>query len=241
MRSHANVAGRDHTAADTGTHYVLDDLDGRFTGDEAEAAWRRVRGLFLVYLPVYGAVLLTSWLLWHRTASQLGWIAFAVGAFTLAALKWRHNLLVFRYSTEDDEPTFVGVSTSIPPIIAVPVLVVAGIILFIAGTSTSLGRALASIFAKIETVHSAAGSLVAIVFVILGVGCIIAVLVILARGAYQLSKFVIRGFRPDPSDDWDDLGLIPWLLIFAGMISVGLWFNRGQLMEPFHTIWSWFN
>jgi hypothetical protein len=242
MRSDANVvAGKDLTAPGMGTQDAPDDLDGRFTGDEARAAWRQVRGLSLGALAVYGAVLLMAWLLWHRTVSQLGWLAFALAAFTVAALKWRHDLVGFSYSTEGDEPTFVGVATSIPRIIAVPALVAAGIALFIAGTSTGLGRALASIFDKIQTVYSAGGNALGIVAVIIVIACVIVALVILARAVYQLSKFVIRGFRPDPSYEWHELIAVPVLLLIAGGISWALWSNRGDLLAPFHTIWSWFN
>jgi hypothetical protein len=68
------------------------------TGDEATARWHQVRGLFNIEFVVLAAVLLASWLLWHRTLAQLGWMSLGVSALGLAASIWKHDLLAFSYN-----------------------------------------------------------------------------------------------------------------------------------------------
>src|SRR5689334_20670082 len=79
------------------------------SGDAARAQWRRVRFDFWATLAVSGVGLLLSWLVWHRTLDQLGWIALGLGALGIAVLLWRHNLMGYSYTTESgSEPTFTG-------------------------------------------------------------------------------------------------------------------------------------
>lgn len=51
--------------------------------------------------------------------------------------------------------TFVGRPPPVPRELAVPLLIVAGILLILAGTSTGIGRALASTFGVIQTLYNA--------------------------------------------------------------------------------------
>jgi hypothetical protein len=140
-----------------------DDEQGEFevTGDEATARWRAVRLQFYGGFAAAGAGLLASWLWWHRSLDQLAWIGLGLGAASLAVLIWKHDLIGFSYTkTGGPEPkvTFAGKRPPVPRELATPALLLAAAALLLAGTSTGIGRRLASVFGVVETLYDAGRS-----------------------------------------------------------------------------------
>jgi hypothetical protein len=221
---------------------VEDDDQGELdevTGASAKARWRDVRLLFFAGLVIYSAVLLISWLLWHRTPSQLTWIGCGLVAFDIAVLVWKHGLVGFSYSQEGSESVFESKRSPVPRELATPVLVLAGILFFLAGTSTHPGRWLASIFSWLQTIFGglqtlsdAGQNVIALLELPLAIPLLIVVLLVftgvglaaIAFGIYQFLLvivrgflFIVRGFRVDPEWEWEGVGLGH---LFVGVLSL---------------------
>jgi hypothetical protein len=226
-----------------------DEGEFKLSGEAARAQWRRVRFDFWATFVVYGVALLLSWLVWHRTLAQLGWIALGLGALAIAMLLWRHNLMGYSYSTESgSEPTFIGKRPWVPRELAIPVLLVAAILLILAGTSTGFGRALASIFGVIKTLYDAGVNVwsaiwtpveIVIILIIVGV-----VLYMTGAGVYLVLRFVFRG-RRDP-DEGTGIGLLIGGVVMLTFLTFMAWSivrNRelmmSEFLKPFRTILEW--
>ena len=241
----------------------------KLTGDEATARWRQVRGLFYVELSAAIAVLLASWLLWHRTPAQLGRIGLGLSLVNLAALIWKHNLLAFSYYRSSDsggtEVTFVGKPPPVPRKLAIPVLIAAGGLLVLAGTSTGLGYRLASAFDVVKALDEARQSTegiigiplaIIIILIMIGAGLMLVgeAVAMAGRGVYFLIKFAVRRFRPDPEEGTGAGNLLEgvatlvfscfFLTIPGYIIYYVIRFHDTVFDEssaPFRTIWGWFN
>jgi hypothetical protein len=111
-------------------------------GQEARMAWRQYRPWFWACLVVVGVSLLAGSLLWHRSMTQLIFLALGSTALSIAALIWRFGTIGFAYETSDGEATFTRRLSPLPRKIATPVLVVAGIFFILAGSPTRIGSAL---------------------------------------------------------------------------------------------------
>jgi hypothetical protein len=177
-----------------------------------------------------------------------------LGAVALAMVIACHGYVGFNYETTrvegTKEPTFTATRPFVPAGCAVPVLLAAAVLLFLAGTTTGVGRWLSSAFNVEETVRDAGANAVGVVVLPLfalallmiagfGVGATLA-------GLYFLVAYVARGFKPD-----EDVGtgLFPLLmgvvaLGFLTLITGGLWVSRAHIIEdmlhPFRVIAGWF-
>jgi hypothetical protein len=132
------------------------------TGEAATAQWRRVRVDFYGAFILAGAVVVLSLFLWHRTLDQLTWIGLGASAVIIGVLIWRHDLVSYSYpGTDSREVTFTGKRPPVPRELATPVLLLAGILLILAGTSTGPGRVLATVFGVIKTLYEAGQTAIA--------------------------------------------------------------------------------
>jgi hypothetical protein len=224
-------------------------------GEAAKAAWREVRSTVAVAVAGSIVVLLLSGLAWHRTEKQMEWIGLGCGAFILAALVWKHNILGFSYQTTSESGgqvtrSFASKPSPVPRGLAVPALVLAGLVLVVAGTGSGVGTWLSSTFAAVENAKETAtgltgiiglpiGALVLVVFVVAGLG-------LFFSGAYQFVKFAVGGFRRTSAED---SGLVE---VFMGVVLLGFcglmiyevvanWsYVLGQVLGPYRAIGRWF-
>jgi hypothetical protein len=131
------------------------------------------------------------------------------------------------------------------------VLLVAGILLILAGTSTGPGRVLATIFDVIKTLYEAGQAAIGIIWIPVGI-VIIAVMVgvplfFVGGGVYFFVGFVFRGFRREPEEGtglkYLTMGLV--LLAFEAYMAYMVIQNRELMMNewlaPFRTIVGWFS
>jgi hypothetical protein len=201
---------------------------------------------------VAGALLLVSLFLWHRTVDQLGWIGLGVSALSMAVLIWTDNLVGYSYpGTEGPEVTFTGKRPFVPRELVSPVLLVAGILLVLAGTSTGPGRVLATVFGVVRTLYEAGKSALGLLLLPLAIAIIVVLvgvpLLFVGGGLYFLITFVFRGFRPDPENGTGirflAIGLV--VLAFESFITYEVVQNRDLMMneifDPFRTIIGWFS
>jgi len=224
----------------------------KLTGEAATAQWRRVRFDLYATFVAAGVLVVLSLFLWHRTPDQLTWIGFGATALCLAVLIWRHNLVRWSYpGTDGPEPTFTAKRPPVPRALAAPVLLVAGILLVLAGTSTGPGRVLATIFGVIKTLYDAGLNVVKLVWTPIGIGVIVFLaaipLYVIGWGVYFLIGFVFRGFRRDP-DGGTGIKILSGglaLLALEAFIAYDIARHRDLMMNewlaPFRTIVGWFN
>ena len=227
------------------------------TGYEATARWRQVRLTFYTGLTVTGVGLLASWRLWHRSPEQLTWIGFSLGAGSLALLVWKHDLIGFSYNKSgggEPEETFRAKRLPVRREVAAPMLLIAAVLLFLAGTSTGFGRRLASILGVLQTLYDAGESAGAVALAPLTIPLFIIILLIMAAfgvgsvgtGAFLLFRFVIRGFKPSPGED-SGLPEFSIGIVLLGVVAVVVYslvhyrdFYLDTLLEPLRTVWGWF-
>jgi hypothetical protein len=227
------------------------------TGREARARWRQVRLQFYLGFAVIFIGLLAAWRLWHRSPEQLTWIAFSLGAGTLALRVWRHDLIGFSYSkASGDEPeeTFTAKRPPVRREIAAPVLLIAAGLLFLAGTSTGFGRRLASIFEGLKTLSDARESAWSIAFAPLTVPLFIIILLIMAAfgvalvgiGIAQLFRFAIPGFKRRPGEESglaefaSGIVLLGILALMAYSVLHNSDYYLDAVLGPLRTVWGWF-
>jgi hypothetical protein len=238
---------------------TLDDADAEhgvedeiaLTGDDAIAQWRKVRLLFIVaFLTSIGGPA-AAYQFWDRFIEQPIWMGFGITALFLAVLVWKHGLMAFAYNKAGDSAVFVGKRPPVPREIATPALLIAAVLLFLASTSTGVGRKLSSIFSSIKVLYEAGknvvgllGSVAAIILMLIfaAIG-----LTVVSIGIFYLVRFVVRGFRPDP-----EVGSgLPAFVVGVVALAVLVFFayvivryhdqTLDMAFEPFRTIWGWFH
>jgi hypothetical protein len=229
--------------------------DFEVTGAEAEARWRQVRGPFYVASAILVAVFLVSWLLWHRTWVQLGWICLGVGAFVMAAFIWRHNLVAFSYVVSsgagERKTSFVGKPPPVPRELAAPVLVLAGIVLFVAGTGTGIGRWLSSTLEAGKTVYDAGSGLAGLVLT--PIAAIVVLVIVgfgfglLGSGTITFSKVVVAVVRRRDAGGSTGLTELAMGTTILGVLTLMVFLivlNWDTVVDeafgPYRTIWGWF-
>jgi hypothetical protein len=224
-------------------------------GAAAKAHWREVRPLFAAAAVITCVVLLLSWLLWHRTLVQLGWIGLSCSSFTLAAMVWRYNLLGFSYDKSSGpgggRSSFTGKRPPVPRELAAPALVLGGIVLFVAGTETGVGRWLSSALEKAKTLHDAGAGVVG--FIVLPIGVLVLLVVVgagialLGSGIFRFAKFVVSKLRGKVTEDagLGELGMGALMLTGLAsaiyMIVINWTLVVGEALKPYKTIWGWFS
>jgi hypothetical protein len=228
-----------------------DEDQGEFevTGDEATARWRQVRlqfylGFAIILIGVLAGVL------WHRSLEQMTWIGLGLGAGSLALLVWKHNLIGFSYNKSGDEVTFTARRPPVPREVAAPALLIAAILLLLAGTSTGFGRLLASFFGVLKTLYDAGGSVVGLIIspIVLVIMLVFAAigLAFVSMGVFYFFRFVVRGFQPDPEEGAGLARLFMGIAIVAVMALVVYSivhysdYYADEIFGPLRTVWGWF-
>jgi hypothetical protein len=234
---------------------VKDHDEFTLVGDAARAQLRRVRFQFYGTAVVAIIALVLSFFVWHRTLGQLFWIGLAVVALGLAGRIWRQNLMAYTYSeTSGKEPTFTGKRPWVPRRLAVPILLVVGILLILAGTSTGPGRVLARtfvlVFGVLQTLYEAGKNVWGLIWAPVVIGVILLVVAasicMTGLGLFSLILFVFRGFRRDPVEGTGFGFLIFGLALLAVEAFVAWAFARNpelmmnEFFAPFRTIVGWF-
>jgi hypothetical protein len=228
-----------------------DDDQGQFevTGDEATARWREVRLQFYLGFAIILIGLLAG-VLWHRSLEQMTWIGFGLGAGSLALLVWKHDLIGFSYNKSGDEVSFTARRLPVRREVAAPALLIAAVLLLLAGTSTGFGRLLASFFGVLKTLYDAGGSVVGLIIspVVLVIMLVFAAtgLWFVGRGVFYVLRFIVRGFQPDPVEGLGLDSLLFGIIIVAVMALVGYSvvhysdYYTDEILGPLRTVWGWF-
>jgi len=116
----------------------------RLTGPAAHLAARRFRWVW-VGAAAGVVVILAGWLVWHRSLEQLTFLGMGVAALIGAGMVARDGVIGVFTSTIGGKETVELQESPLPRQVLAPALVVAGLGLIVAATSTGLGSVLAAV------------------------------------------------------------------------------------------------